>query len=93
MTARVSIKNASRSATFEYQAELWAHGVKVGYVNRGYAQGGMFAKQYRAVADGITVAAARTLSELREDLREWEADETQMESDAVWFRMSQDNTQ
>lgn len=81
----IVLRNASRHRN-QYGADLYVYGVRVGRVEKGFVQGGFDAGKYKATVDGITVASARRLTDLRDDLREWIMEERQMEHDAVWVR-------
>lgn len=84
----LALGNVERERPNRYRADLIVYGVKVGRVERGWSMGGRGASRYVAWADGVTVAEDRTLTGLREELREWIAEERQMEHQAIWLRIA-----
>lgn len=56
----------------QYEAKLVVDNEIIGHVERGFRQGGLGAgKVYTAWVNGTMVASGRTLSDLREELKDW----------------------
>jgi hypothetical protein len=89
MPVAIKLENRYRNRK-EFTADLIVYGVKVGRVERGLNQGGRGdgargESLYMAKVEGVTVAMAHTLSDLKADIWEWIEDERQMEHDAAWL--------
>jgi hypothetical protein len=67
---RVVFSSHYREGRGRYVAELHVNGKHVGRVERGYSEGRR-GSEYVALVDGIHVAEARTLADLREQVVEW----------------------
>jgi len=68
---RVSLTHPVRERGGRYRADLVVDREKIGYVERGWSQGGAWGEQYVAKVEGVRVAIAHNLADLRVELEEW----------------------